>query len=814
MKYNLLFERFLNPERVSMPDFDIDIETERREEVVQYVTEKYGQERVSKIITFGTLAAKMSIQDVGKALEIPDAEIKRISDLVPLNVTLSDALKQIPEFAKEYEKPQSKMIIDTAMKLEGMPRHISSHAAGVLIADKDITEYAPLAVTSKGDVVIQFPMTTLEEIGLVKMDFLGLRTLNVIQKAEVAARKKDPDFSIENIPMDDKKTYELLSSGNTEMVFQFESGGMQSILKQLQPNCLEDIIAIISLYRPGPMDSIPEYIKNKHNPAGIKYADPKLEEILSVTYGVLVYQEQMMQLFRSLAGYSLGRADIVRRAMAKKKLKIMNEEKGYFVHGLKDKDGNVVIEGALARGVSEKVALELTDTMTSFASYAFNKSHAAAYAKVSYQTAYLLAHYPQEFAAAYITTMDEVNKFRKACNVTRGKALNITILPPDINKSQADFVAEGESVRYGLASLTNVNAAFIKSAVQERNTNGDYKSVADFINRNYCKELRAPVMDSLIKSGAFDFTGLTRATMLAAYPAVIESAKNRYAVLGNGLQYSVYELLTASDVDALLSSDSDDETETIEDDINTVLEGEFTAAKIYFSGHPLNNYRKTIDELGFYTIEALNELYDANRIDEIPKEVVLPVKLSACKRKMSKKKTPYMTMTIEDLTAPAEVTAFSKVLTKHSDSLVDNNILLVKCFVEVNDSGLSYNLNNVYHLPADNDSDNAIRIAELRKTIGKYLLKKKIQNVAVDVEKIAKKPPVLIVIAEGELTKEKYNIITETCKNHPGDSSVILGFINKGKKYRQNCDVRVNCSIELIKELTAIGCATQITDVK
>lgn len=813
MRYNLLFERFLNPERVSMPDFDIDIETVRREEVVDYVTRKYGQPRVSKIITFGTMAAKMSIQDVGKALEIPDAEIRRISALVPLNVTLADALKQIPEFAAEYEKPQSKKIIDTAMKLEGMPRHISSHAAGVLIADKDITEYAPLAVTSKGDVVIQFPMTTLEEIGLVKMDFLGLRTLSVIQNAELAAKKKNPDFCIENIPMDDKATYELLSSGNTDMVFQFESGGMQSILKQLQPTCLEDLIAIISLYRPGPMDSIPEYIKNKHHPESIKYADPKLKDILSVTYGVLVYQEQMMQLFRSLAGFSLGRADIVRRAMAKKKLKIMEEEKKNFLYGLKDENGNVIIEGALARGVSEKVALELTDTMTSFASYAFNKSHAAAYAKVCYQTAYLLTHYPQEYAAAYISSMEDVNKFRKACNVTRGKKIHIKILPPDINKSRASFIAEGENVRYGLGSLANVNYEFMDKAVNEREANGIYESVNDFISRNYTKDLRAPVIESLIKSGAFDNLGYSRASMLASYPNSIETAKARYNVVNNPIQYSVYELLYQSDINTLIATNvDDDDVEKLEDDFNDILEGEFESAKIYFSGHPLSNYKNTIDELGFYTIEALNDIYDSEKLDELPKEVILPVKLSSCKRKMSKNKTPYMTMVIEDLTAPTEVSVFSKALTKYGDKLVDNNILLVKCFIEAGDSGLSFNLNGVYDIPADNDPNNSKKVEALRKSIGKYLLKKKIHTVAVDVEKIAKKPPIVGVLTNEHFKQSSADALIELCSKYPGDSPVV--YLSTADKLRKTFELTIRDCPELHKELSDMGLKVVLIDNK
>lgn len=800
MRYNLLFERFLNPERVSMPDFDVDFCYERRGEVIDYVTQKYGQERVSQIITFGTLASKQAVLDVGKVLEVPDAEVKKISSLIPGGTSLSDAIK-LPEMVEAYKNPNVKKIIDIAIKLEGMPRHISSHAAGVLIADKAITEYAPLAVTNKGNVIIQFPMTTLEEIGLVKMDFLGLRTLTVIKKAEMAVRKHNPDFNIAGLSLDDPETYTMLASGKTDAVFQFESTGMKSVLKQLKPSTFEDLIAIISLYRPGPMDSIPEYIENKHNPDAIKYADPRLKEILGVTYGVLVYQEQVMQLFRSLAGFSLGRADIVRRGMAKKKIKIIEEEKKHFLYGLKDEDGNTVIEGAIARGVDEKVGHDLMDTMTAFASYAFNKSHAAAYAKVSYQTAYLLCHYPKEYIAAYISSMDEANKFKKACNVCRNN-IGIPIVRPDINLGESDFSVDGDGVRFGLANLANVNADFIAKAISEREANGEYKSLSDFVIRTYCKNLNARVMDSLIGSGALDFTGEPRAQMLENYPAILESAKKVAFAFNNKYQHTIFEMLGSSDINSMFGPEL---TTCEEMTMDELLEGEINSAKLYFSGNPFGNYMDAINELGFHTIDEIVEIAETDP-KNIPNEVVLPVKIYSTKRKMSKKMVPYMTMVIEDITIPVEATAYQKCMTKYGDMLVDNKICIVKCFVKLNDSdGVDFSVSSVYPLPQNGVADYDDQIKNLRKSLGKYFTRKTLHSVATDVSKISKVAVSVGVIVE-DYKSPILNKIGEIVRKYPGECRLYA--LNIANKSKHVSPTTVNYCPELVKELDSIGIKT------
>ncbi|MEI3553098.1 MAG: DNA polymerase III subunit alpha [Acutalibacteraceae bacterium] len=454
IRYNLLFERFLNPERISMPDFDIDFSDERRQEMIDYVVRRYGEDHVAQIITFGTMAARGSIRDVGRAMAIPYAKVDSVAKLVPmeLNITLDRALNISHDLKNLYDSdPQVKELIDMAKKLEGMPRNASTHAAGVVITDRPVCKYVPLAKNNDA-VVTQFTMTTLEELGLLKMDFLGLRNLSIIQNAELQIRKQKPDFSIEDIPMDDKKTFAMIASGATEGVFQFESAGMKSMIVQLKPVSIEDLIAVISLYRPGPMDSIPKYIENRHNPSKVRYKHPLLKDILDVTYGCIVYQEQVMQIFRTLAGYSLGRADIVRRAMSKKKADVMEKERKIFIYGLQNEDGTWEVEGCINRGVDEQTAVSIFHEMESFASYAFNKSHAAAYAVLYYQTAWLKCHYPKEYMAALLTSvLDNANKvaiYNAECN-----RLGIRVLPPHVNTSETGFTAVGNDIRFGLLAV-------------------------------------------------------------------------------------------------------------------------------------------------------------------------------------------------------------------------------------------------------------------------------------------------------------------------------------------------------------------------
>ena len=466
IKYNLLFERFLNPERVSMPDFDIDFCKRRRGEVIDYVVDKYGKDHVAQIISFGTMAARGAIRDVGRALGMAYGEVDEIAKMVPfeLNITLDKALQLNPQLRQRYDTDaDARRLIDIARQIEGMPRHATMHAAGVVITDKPVSDYVPL---SKNDdnTVTQFTMTTLEELGLLKMDFLGLRNLTVIDDAEQLIRRNHPGYSAQNMRDDDQKVFAMIAKGATEGVFQFESQGMKNVLTQLKPDCIEDLIAVLSLYRPGPMDSIPTYIDCRHHPSHIRYKHPRLKTILDVTYGCIVYQEQVMQIFRELAGYSLGRADIVRRAMSKKKHDVMEREREIFIHGLTDDSGKVVVEGCVRRGVDEAAAASIFSEMESFASYAFNKSHAAAYAAVSYQTAWLKCYYPREYMAALLSSvLDNQNKL--ASYITECRRLGIAVLPPNVNESFLTFSVSGGNIRYGLLAIKNLGRAFIEEII-------------------------------------------------------------------------------------------------------------------------------------------------------------------------------------------------------------------------------------------------------------------------------------------------------------------------------------------------------------
>ena len=469
IKYNLLFERFLNPERVSMPDFDIDFCNVRRGEVIDYVVRKYGEDRVAQIVTFGTMAARAAIRDVGRVMAMPYAAVDAVAKLVPfeLNITIKKALAASPELKEKYDSDeQIKTLLDYAMSIEGMPRHSGMHAAGVVITEKPVSDYVPL---SKNDdnVVTQYTMTTLEELGLLKMDFLGLRNLTVIDEAEKLIKKVNPGYSPDDIDEDDKAVFAMISRGATEGVFQFESQGMRNVLTQLKPDCIEDLIAVVSLYRPGPMNSIPTYIECRHNPDKVRYKHPLLKPILDVTYGCIVYQEQVMQILRTLAGYSLGRADIVRRAMSKKKHDVMEREREVFINGLTDENGNTVVDGCLRRGVSREVAVSVFDEMESFASYAFNKSHAAAYAAVSYKTAWLKCHYPREYMSALLSSVLE-NRNKLAVYIAECKSLGISVLPPSVNESALGFSVDGKNIRYGLLAIKNLGRQFIEQIISER----------------------------------------------------------------------------------------------------------------------------------------------------------------------------------------------------------------------------------------------------------------------------------------------------------------------------------------------------------
>ena len=547
MKYNLLFERFLNPERISMPDFDVDFCYERRGEVIDYVERKYGKDHVSQIITFGTMSARMVIRDVGRALDMPYAECDKLAKMIPneLHITIKKAMEQNKELRDLYESDDEiHKMLDIAMALEGMPRQASTHACGIVITKEPVDTYVPLYVRD-GQISTQFIMTTLEELGLLKMDFLGLRTLTVIQDAiDLVKENRGIDVEFDK-DMNDPNVYKLWQNGESVGIFQFESQGMTNFMKELKPDCLEDIIAGVSLYRPGPMDQIPRYIKNKKDPEHAEYTHPSLIPILKVTYGCMVYQEQVMQIVRDLAGYSLGRADLVRRAMGKKKLDVMAKEREYFIHGQTDENGNVVIKGCIRNGIDEASANKIFDEMAEFAKYAFNKSHAAAYAVVSYRTAYLKAYYPEEFMAAtlnsFLGNLDKIPMYIDEC-----KRLKIDILKPDINKSFTKFTVDNGKIRFGLGSVKNVGIAAVNAIVKEREENGDYESFTDFCERMKNEAVNKKCIESLIRAGAFDEFEQTRATLLASFESILDTIQdtNRKSFAG---QVTMFDLAAPED---------------------------------------------------------------------------------------------------------------------------------------------------------------------------------------------------------------------------------------------------------------------------
>ncbi len=524
IRYDLLFERFLNPERVTMPDIDIDFCYENRSKVIDYVIEKYGENNVAQIVTFGTMAAKQVVRDVGRAMGIPYGEVDAVAKMIPfrIGVTLQDALNDVPALKELYETNQTvRRLLNQAMSLEGFPRHNSTHAAGVVITENEVSDFVPISLNGES-FVTQFTMTTLEELGLLKMDFLGLRNLTIIRDTEKIIAEREPEFSINSIPLDDEATYRTLASGNTIGVFQMESGGMRQVLTRLKPSEFEDIIAVISLYRPGPMDSIPTYIDNKNHPEKIRYLTPELEPILKVTYGCIVYQEQVMQIVRSLAGYSYARADLVRRAMSKKKGDVMEREREIFLNGFTDDHGNVIVEGALRRGISKQAANKIFDQMIDFAKYAFNKSHATCYAKVAYQTAYLKTHYQTEYLAALMTSV--IGQTEKTAEyIEECRRLGIRVMPPHINKSGLRFQPTQDGIVYGLLAIKNVGVKMVEDIVSERQKNGEYKDFVDFCSRIAGADINNRAIESMIKCGVFDCFKYSRRHLTMVFEPLLSS---------------------------------------------------------------------------------------------------------------------------------------------------------------------------------------------------------------------------------------------------------------------------------------------------
>ena len=678
LKYNLLFERFLNPERVSMPDFDIDFCYVRRQEVIDYVVSKYGNDHVAQIVTFGTMAARAAVRDVGRAMDIPYAACDRIAKMIPqeLKITIDQSLLKVPELKKEYDSDETvKALIDMARKVEGMPRHASTHAAGVVITDRPVAEYVPLSLSDDA-VVTQYTMTTLEELGLLKMDFLGLRNLTVIDDTAKMIKRHDPDFDINKIPLDDKATMMMMSRGQTEGVFQFESGGMRSVLQSFRPEKIEDLIAIISLYRPGPMDSIPKYIQNRHNPHKIKYSTPLLKPILEVTYGCIVYQEQVMQIFRSLAGYSLGRADIVRRAMAKKKHDVMEKERSAFIYGETAPDGTVICDGCVKRGVDPKAAEQIFDEMSEFSKYAFNKSHAAAYAYVAYQTAYLKCHHEKEYMSALLTSVldfqSKLGRYMQEC-LKNG----IKILPPDVNLSERDFTPTADGIRFGLLAVRNIGTNLVERVIAERK-NGRFDDFYDMCDRLYGNDLNRRAVESLIKSGAMDCFGHTRRTLLQGMDGLMRAveADKKYTMHG---QLDLFGNSTG-DTKKNYELNELDEMPQFE-----LLSGEKEVTGMYISGHPLEQYSGALSQKGLLKTFDLTDADKAPKLDG--KTVSIGAMVSKIRKKATKNDQTMAFLDIEDMFGSVNVLLFPKLYEQYSDTVKIGSVFKFTGRVSVKESG-------------------------------------------------------------------------------------------------------------------------------
>ena len=600
IRYSLIFERFLNPERVTMPDIDIDFCYERRQEVIDYVSRKYGPEKVVQIVTFGTLAARNCVRDVGRVLDLPYNLCDSVAKSIPMEIgmTIEKALVASPDFKKFYETNEDvQFMVDMAKRLEGLPRHASMHAAGVVIGREPIEEFVPLCKNGEA-VTTQYNMTTIEELGLLKMDFLGLRTLTVIRDAlRSIERRTGKKINIDNIPQDDTKVYDMISAGRCEGVFQLESSGMRNFMKELKPRNMEDIIAGISLYRPGPMDFIPQYISGKQHPEAVTYDHPALEKILSPTYGCIVYQEQVMQIVMELAGYSLGRSDLVRRAMSKKKADVMMKEREYFIHG----NAEMGVPGCVVKGISEETANKIFDEMTDFAKYAFNKSHAAAYAVVAYQTAYLKCYYPYDFMAALMTSVKDNSK-KLATYIDACRKAGIKLLPPDVNEGEGDFSVSGEAVRYGLSAIKSIGTAVVSSILSERNENGPFRDLQDFIERMTGKDINRKAIENFIMAGAFDGFKVKRSQMMAVYQNIMDNAQREKKSKITG-QINLMDFLGGMAGDGNDSSGFGDAFGVDYPDIpefsrEEMLSGEKDILGIYVSGHPLDDYREVIEKCG------------------------------------------------------------------------------------------------------------------------------------------------------------------------------------------------------------------------
>ena len=681
IKYSLFFERFLNPERVSMPDIDVDFCVNRRGEVIDYVNRLYGHDHVAQIVTFGTMAARGAIRDVGRALGVSYGETDTVAKQVPmaLNMTLDEALRLSKPLRDMYEEngPVTKLI-DVAKALEGMPRHASTHAAGVVITEKPVYEYVPLA-TNDESVVCQYPMTTLEELGLLKMDFLGLRNLTVLEDAAKLVRRFQPDFRVETIPEDDEATFQMLAEGRTEGVFQLESAGMTAVCTGIKAKSIEDITAIIALYRPGPMDSIPRFIEWSQHPEMIRYKHESLRPILEVTYGCIVYQEQVIEIFRSLAGFSLGQADNIRRAMSKKKHKVIDAERVAFVHG----DASRNIAGAVAKGIPEAVANSIYDEILDFASYAFNKAHAVSYAIVVYRTAYMKRHYPRQYMAALLTSVldssSKVSEYIAEC-----KEMGIRLLPPDVNESDANFTVSGSDLRFGLVAIKGIGWAAIEGLVSERERNGPFQSFEDFCKRSASRDMNRRAVESLIRAGAFDSMGYKRKALMQIYVLVLDDIAQAEKANISG-QMDLFGELDAAQSSASGGIAIPDVPEFSRQEI-MAMEKEVTG--LYLTGHPMDEYRDAVKKLGAVPIGAvMGDFAD----EEGPRRfadnqfVTLAGVVASSRTRTTKNNSLMSYIVLEDDTGSMELIAFQKVLDQSGRYIRDNAALIVRGRISVRD---------------------------------------------------------------------------------------------------------------------------------
>ena len=780
IKYGLIFERFLNPERVSMPDIDIDFCYERRGEVIDYVTRKYGEDKVSQIITFGTMKAKQAVRDVGRVLNVSYPETDAIAKAIPfaLKMTIDKALEMSPELKAKYEGDETtRKVIDMARAIEGMPRHASTHAAGVVISRDSIDEYVPLYLADKG-LSTQFNMTTIEELGLLKMDFLGLRNLTIIRDA-LAMIEKDHGVKIDfsRMEYDDPKVYEIIAKGNTEGIFQLESGGMTQFMKNLKPDCFEDIVAGISLYRPGPMASIPTYIENKKHPHNIAYIHKSLEPILSVTYGCLVYQEQVMQIVRDLGGYSYGRSDLVRRAMSKKKMDVMLEEKEYFIHGKTDDDGNVEIAGCVRNGVPEDAAEEIFNQMVSFAEYAFNKSHAAAYAVLAYETGYLKVHYPAEFMAALMTSVtgdaNSISKYMRNC-----QEMGIQVLPPDVNESDKKFSVTDGKIRFGLSGVKNVGDGVIDAIIEARETKGIPSDIFRFIENLDVHKINKKAIESLIKAGALDCFDPNRAAHIGIYESLIESAQSSAKKNIEG-QLSLFQLAA----DTMEESNVVNRLPAVKNfEKSVLLAQEKEMLGVYLTDHPLREFEEQIAKMTTVTAQDLADVLDSEENGSQHSfvrdgmQAVMAGIITGKKTLITKNNKMMAFLNIEDLYGAVEIVVFPNIYDRYSSILQEDAIISVTGSINFKEGEMPKLL-----------AENIVDLRELKDAIPEDAAKDMPEKFGSGrfSAKAARQPQGLIKIKlpQGVDKDEILEQIRQVMRSHPGECQTII-YLPEGGSFR------------------------------